>query len=1017
MKDLSRGTDLVGPDRLPQLSVGPLVAHYAAAPTDWVRRTDEGALHIDLASAPPARLSVARVERNDTVLLGGSLRDEDIGPTRAATEALRAALGRRLDTLGVSPRDAPSGPAQSPLVMDVRHGQAAFLPLGDRPRTKALVLLSTREEFPDRQTLCAAMESCLRDLFERDDAARFAEHLPWRDEPYTALRSRAQRQMDRFVRFLQEYGMARVRLRAAFVWMDTLARAIPDDDPQQAIARGYVRALGRIVRAAEAGQLPTDVAIGELGVVRTLGWAHVDFVSKLPLVPRADCEVGEHEDDTELRRGLDAVGGRERPSGRTTHVVLRHVTWLPRFYASGPRPLADRRFATTLTSRARFLAEALADGRLTGQRPTSEPDRARLLRALEQHLVVRAAMRVALGRTTDPLPELCAALEWLADPDRVARAAKRVVEGFLHGTPAEPPLEAALESLAAAFAEHAGRCSASGQTLDCTVTLDDDLFEPGETCPLRPERSEGAPAAGPPWAWMQRLRVHDGDVLPSQRFAIPVRVVIDPKVLAWRDAPAPRVATREVDDPLTVVLTHPQPLQPGSGLARLLGATLGPPGPAVVMTLPPFGPDQTRYRVEEGAEFGTLHAVAGAVLAGSEALRAVVERLDPAGRRPVRFVTVFDRSREDDDTHDAGLRAMSRALETSLVGRAVYAQGVCRDPALESAPRARYRQAGTRAALGQHGSITLARSSPEGQGSVGVVVLAGRDIDCVLARSGRPVEGGDGHDLLWGESYLARREADRVTLSARGRLGAVLKRDHDWPGAITEALGDLRDHGCSHVVMVTHRAFERSTWRTASRNRLYDGEVPLGLLAQQPVCEGMTLVSMLCDTLTAISPDPRLGTRPADARLLVADAQGLYDSELLGGALRPFVAVATHRTPSYQLEEAPNGRRRLGLRRRIHVYLERGGPETPWLAGPVRDQVHEALVGLHLLGAEGLTPSREGLRPVLGPVLLPHRVFHVGRRCDAGELLWRRDHQRLWVNLVALAATGRRFVKAPDHDP
>lgn len=1013
MNDRSLGADLVGPERLPRVTLSPLLGALAALPPGWITRDGDGVV-VDVARAlDGARLSmpVHDVGRHETAILGGLVDAPDLPIASRAAGELRASIASQLDALalGASPHETSAESAR-----ELRFSRGRFTPLREPPRRNALVVWSSREEFPVRRELCDLLDRAVRRHLGEDVGDRFYDDLPYTEEREPSHRTRGWRQIDAFLKFLQEHGMARVRVRVAFRWMDAVARAIPDEEGRR--VRRYVSALDAIVAAAAQGAAFPEASLDALGILRPRAWATTTFVSGLPLVPRADCEYAERDDD--LRRGPESTSEIGAPSGRREMVHLRHVTWLPRFNASGPDTvdhLDGRKLrTTTLTSRALMLERALKEGVFEGRVPSRDGAWRRVLRALEYHVVVRAAQQAADGEgdvRRDAVSQVQKMLEHLDDAARRREGVERIVSGYRNNAGSRRAVEARIETWSQRFATFAGGAELATERLSFALCIDRAIFAARSVSPLIAARNEGDAGSGPPWAWMAALSVREGDGDPGAAMSVRVGVTLDPKVLRWEPKPSPREAVRVDDRPVVVVLERRDGDARDALRRRLCEEELGIYRRDVTAVIPRVAQGDKVYAPEDGGlPAASRGLVAAASILTRAAVVAAVRRLDPDGRRGVRIVSTFDASIDVRDSRDdVVLRAIGRALRGAFVDRAAITQGAALSNLDGDATNARRLDAAERA-LHRGAAVRFPGIDARATGGpLGIVVLAGRPVDCVRERSGEPVDE-DGHDLLWGTAYLAGFERGVVTIRDVGRVHAVLHVADEWPAPILALLKRFRELGCAEVALVSHRAHERRTWRNEARNRFYDGDLPIDRLARQPECEGLRIVSLVCDSVTAVAADPVDGLRAAQGRLIVADGRGLYPDGVAHG-LRPIVTVATNRTPRQVLETDARGQRRIGLRRRIHLYAQRSLRDEPALGADLDARLVDALAGIHLLEGESDYGSGDKGAPLLVPVLRPHKPFEVVRRADASEVLFRDEHARTWVNLLGFNVVTRSLMR------
>ncbi len=1019
MEDHSLGADLVGPERLPRVTLSPLLGTLAALPPAWITLSERD-ITLDVARALDGTklpLRVLDVERHDTAVLGGHLDADDVPAAGEAARALRRTIEQQLDALPY--RALPPPPSPTPALRDLRFSRARFESVEAPPRHNALVVWSSREEFPERRSLCDLIDRAVRRHLGDDVADRFVSDLPYRENPEAARRSRSHHQFETFLQFLQEHGMARVRGRVAFWWMKAIAKSLPESE-QRSVLR-FIVALEAIVEAASRGTEFQEASLDGVGVIRPRGWATTTFVSGLPLVPRADCEYAEgSEGDGDRRRGPEATEATEAPSGRPEEARVRHVTWLPRFNASGPDPVnhLDGRHqrTTTLTSRALLLERALLDGVFAGRVPSREGERFRILRALEYHIVVRAAQLAAdgAGRPGEAAVELVQKmLAHLDDGSRRAAALSIIVRGYRHDEGKRRAVEPRIEAWSKSFATHAGHAAPTPEKISFRLCLDRSLFAVRSVSPLIAARAHGDAGAGPPWAWTNTLSVHEGHGESDAAMTVCVGVTLEAKVLRWAPTPEKREAHRIDDDPVVVVLDRRDGDARDAKRRQLYESDLAARGRHVTVVLPRLPRGDAKYAPDDGGlDAASRGPVVAASILTSAAVVAAVRRLDPGGERSVRIVTAFDASLDVyDSCDDVVLRAVGRALRGAFVDRAVIAQGGTLSSLEDTRGDGAHRRAAMHRAAKRGAAVRFAVERARELGApIGVVVLAGRPVDCVRERSGEAVVADDGHDVLWGTAYLARFEDGTVTVRDVGRVHAVLQVAEEWPAPILALLQRFRDLGCAEVALVSHRAHERRTWRSEARNRFYDGELPIELLARQPECAGLRFVSLLCDTITAVAANPTDGVRSSQGRLIVADGAGLYPNGVLHG-LRPIVAVATNRTPRQVVETDRQGQRRIGLRRSVHVYIQRRRHEEQALDANVEARIADAIVGIHLLEGESDYDGMKGQAPLLVPVLRPHKAFEVVRRVDASEIVFQDGHARTWLNLLGFGVVTRSLMR------
>ena len=105
------------------------------------------------------------------------------------------------------------------------------------------------------------------------------------------------------------------------------------------------------------------------------------------------------------------------------------------------------------------------------------------------------------------------------------------------------------------------------------------------------------------------------------------------------------------------------------------------------------------------------------------------------------------------------------------------------------------------------------------------------------------------------------------------------------------------------------------------------------------------------------------------------------------------------------------GQRRIGLRRRIHLYAQRSLREEPALGADLDARLVDALAGIHHLEGESDYGGTVKSPPLLVPVLRPHKSFEVVRRADASELLFHDGHARTWVNLLGFNVATRSLMR------
>ena len=1014
MNDRSLGADLVGPERLPRVTLSPLLGALAALPPGWIAR-DGDEVVIDAARAlDGARLSmpVHDVGCHDTAILGGLVDAPDLAAASRAAGELRASIASQLDAMGLG---ATPHETSSESTRELRFSRGRFTPLREPPRHNALVVWSTREEFPGRRELCDLLDRAVRRHLGEDVGDRFYGDLPYTEDREPSRRTRGWRQIDAFLKFLQEHGMARVRVRVAFRWMDAVARAIPDEEGRR--VRRYVSALEAIVAAAAQGTVFSEASLDALGILRPRAWATTTFVSGLPLVPRADCEYAERDDD-DLRRGPEGTREIGAPSGRNEVVHLRHVTWLPRFNASGPDVvdhLDGRRLrTTTLTSRALLLERALKEGAFDGRVPSRDGAWRKLLRALEYHVVVRAAQQAADGEgdvRQSAVSLVQKMLEHLDDPARRRAGVERIVAGYRRDAGSRRAVEARIETWSQCFASFAGGAEPSTERLSFALCLDRSIFAARSVSPLIAARNEGDAGSGPPWAWMAALSVREGDGDPGAAMCVRLGVTLEPKVLRWEAKPSLREAFRIDDRPVVVVLDRCDGDERDTLRRRLYEDELGIHRRDVTAVIPRIALGDKVYSPDDGGlPAASRGLVAAASILTRAAVVAAVRRIDPEGHRGVRIVSAFDASIDVRDSRDdVVLRALGRALRGAFVDRAAITQGAALSNLVGDATGARRLDAAERA-LHRGAAVRFPGIDARATGgALGIVVLAGRPVDCVRERSGEPVDE-DGHDVLWGTAYLAGFDRGAVTVRDVGRVHCVLHVADEWPAPILVLLKRFRELGCAEVALVSHRAHERRTWRNEARNRFYDGDLPIERLVRQPECEGLRIISLVCDSVTAVAADPADGLRAAQGRLIVADGQGLYPEGVAHG-LRPIVAVATNRTPRQVLATDARGQRRIGLRRRIHLYAQRSLREEPALGADLDARLVDALAGIHHLEGESDYGGTVKSPPLLVPVLRPHKSFEVVRRADASELLFHDGHARTWVNLLGFNVATRSLMR------
>jgi hypothetical protein len=245
-----------------------------------------------------------------------------------------------------------------------------------------------------------------------------------------------------------------------------------------------------------------------------------------------------------------------------------------------------------------------------------------------------------------------------------------------------------------------------------------------------------------------------------------------------------------------------------------------------------------------------------------------------------------------------------------------------------------------------------------------------------------------------------------------GNVAAVARLNDFWPSGIIEAIDTMRQRGASIVALVARRAFERRTFRNEVRNQFYDAELPFHLLAEQPACRGVKLVGLVYDGIHGVAADWKEGSQPGESLYVVADGAQLAGTSTFEG-LTPLVAIATNRTVKATVGHVGNrGERRLGVRRRVDLYIERSHHGEP-LTAAERTLLKGAFVGIHLVEGETVRKGRtKADADLLVPVLRAHRVFDVQRQPDAGELTWQHGHLKTTVNFVALASAVHSIVES-----
>jgi hypothetical protein len=1004
------GADVDDAPPSPSLRLSRLVPQNLPHPSVWIHSREPTVianLGEALRAATPSLPHVS-VGSNDAVILGGSLAPDDVAATRTAIQNLSTSVDEALASL---PAPASAREAAHPDALCFRLRPACVEPLVDPRKHHALVVLSTIEWFPTRAEIATRLrEAILRELGD-DALRRFGDCLWARPIEASSKLSPRRRAVEDFLRFMQEYGMSRVRVHVALDWLDAMVRAIDDTAAQLRGAR-YAAALRMIVERA-GHDLPQRVAVGDLGDIRPLAWSGATFVSILPLVPRADCEIAEGEtagevDDLALRRGHDRETRRTESTGRPVEGISRHVSYVARFNATGPVAGRDAPCRTTLESGWALLQAAREDGRLDGRKGVDGAERWKLLRAIERQLVVRAAVRYARSESTDPMKELAAELALLGG-DAAGRGAAlgRILDGY---DPRQAPsVHGDLEALSESVAASAGRLRGGRASKGWELRFVRDIFEESERSPFIAPRAEGDAGSGAPWAWMRHLQVTADASDAEDALRVGVRVQLEPLVLSWSPRGDTPLIHRERPDALTVVLAHEHPKGDERNRFEQARRRLGVSKPDLAILLP--GAEDPRETFSSGRPLADRRhraRTAAAVLLARVVLDRWLARVDPGGTRALQIVAVYDRSPEEDTVADATLRAVSRALDSTNGPRPLVSQGATLEGALTNEALV----AAVRSSLASLGALSMPRRHAPAAGVLGVLVLAGRPVDCVRSESGRAPRTEGGKDLLWGSAYVATVTGETLRIERSGHFADVARIEDHWPLGVIEAVRAMRTKGASLVALVAHRAFERRTFRAEARNRLYDADLPLDLLARSPACEGVRFVSLVSDGITGIAADSSDGTLAKQAHCIVADGRDFAPTTSFEG-LRPLVAVATNRTLRRTLgERGERGERRIGLRRRIDLYLERSHTGEA-LAEAERGLLADALVGLHLLEGETVVELWQGDR-LLVPVLRPHRVFDIERQPDAGELTWQQDHAVTTVNLVALATVVRSFTGVLD---
>ena len=527
--------------------------------------------------------------------------------------------------------------------------------------------------------------------------------------------------------------------------------------------------------------------------------------------------------------------------------------------------------------------------------------------------------------------------------------------------------------------------------------------------PADPAQSETA-------LWFRSLVITDNPTkVPGLLFSVRVRTLLRERALCVTAPGRDLQLSRDYSGPLLPVAWRPYTIEGENREWKARGGDeLWRNGPGVDIE---YDENSIRRKIQRGGE-DLVHAqqqhAAGAVafmLLVYLVTRLVREQAGTPGEPPLRTLmlrfqadqTDVPDEQEDGIPGDEVAYAAGQAVEAALACEApAYMQGL-----VTGAGRGdpKFRQRGALAALASAYPLTVSMDEPPAVKRVALVSYATRPV------SEHPAHPAEGAFLYKVRTYVA----DAVEGAQPGyrlaeehtQLHIQPKEAFEEPALVFEEIGRLKEAGCDHIMLLWHHYGNWRIGRTADRHAPHSSAEFLKNVAKR--FPDVTLYTLRRDVFPATRMRDRLAQEAAFEVVRVREHEEFWHP-VEAEARRDLVPVYTFAT----LGVVGNGQARpqsgfctyfleLDSRPSQLEWAERPRVNLidPNQDSPVRPCLIALLRGLHFLQAE-----RAGAQDRTRPVLDPYRWIAPATVGGAGELkvMWSRRRGSVTLSLTALLA-------------
>lgn len=799
-------------------------------------------------------------------------------------------------------------------------------------------------------------------------------------------------QLSRFLDFLDDNGLSRVRLAICFQIMaavgDEATRRAKDGTSDFRLLSEYVRRARELYLMANDPQQPSidvqlshhfgakaDFSLGEV-------MAKVFFYHCLPVFCTNEAQIFEAD----------------RPSQESAiPAVAREVSY--RFKVNGKDPVTQQ---SAFLNRLEKIRESLQDEHSYPPVPLAE-------------LIYLAVVIPGSPSTVDPLNEAKTVIERLrqggraaasalldelrdraTQVDQIARALIKVLR--LHGV--------AITSTLSRRSWQFYLCVLRGiiNRERATTAVDNPLCRPD------PGVHEHVP-------WLRNLVVTEGTPMPEAFFSVRVTVRLAERGLCLLDEPpVERRVQRRLQGRTVQVLWRPFLLDAGGSssprwtpLDRSVKAWAFPARIDVEYdprTLQPKSRQDSSEQFvrldDEQVPMFAAYRTAFTVLVYAALfviLRKVRSQETGIDDPTVLMLRLQQQGRDSEDMSAAqSVYAAAQAIEHAL-GRDIrlHSQGFVDSAENESTRR--YRIRGTFAALLSAFPLHIQTSQLPQLGPIGVVTFATRPCD----RDPEALDATHEGFVFLGRTYVARPTPHPVAgfdLDPDQHITEVDfgQDSFDKPKVVLERISRLYELGCRHIIYLAHRYGGRHIGRSALRHRHHENPIFLSQVATR--FPDLVLYPLVRDVFPATRLRQR--ERDEDAFEVLRPAEHLDeyvrdDAADLRTGFVPFYTLATLSVVGQEEKRPQSGFATYFLLHDAQLSaMEWVARAYANLADPnsaVRDEIIAVLRGLHYIEAEKEAIRVDG-RAYVRPVLDPYAYMHPDTIAGAGELIIRPPSRR-----------------------